>query len=61
MNVDAEIKNLNHINWIEIGYQEGDPFFVYGKEYAVDSSGHINVSADDTFTSTEIIYPTRSL
>ncbi|MCM1047660.1 MAG: hypothetical protein NC433_04460 [Clostridiales bacterium] len=59
MNVDAEIKNLNNINWIEIGYKEGDTFSVYGKEYAVDSSGHINVSANDTFTSTEIIYPSR--
>ena len=59
MNVDAEIKNLNNINWIEIGYKEGAVFSVYGKEYAVDSSGHINVSADDTFTSTEIIYPSR--
>ncbi|MCM1050220.1 MAG: hypothetical protein NC433_17555 [Clostridiales bacterium] len=61
MNVDAEIKNLNNINWIEIGYKEGDTFSVYGKEYAVDSSGHINVSIDDTFTSTEIIYPIRAL
>lgn len=60
-NVDAEIKNLNNINWIEIGYKEGDTFSVYGNEYAIDSSGHINVSADDTFTSTEIIYPSRSL
>ena len=60
INVDAEIKNLNNINWIEIGYKEGATFSVYGKEYAIDSSGHINVSADDTFTSTEIIYPSRS-
>ncbi|MCM1236493.1 MAG: hypothetical protein NC489_40965 [Ruminococcus flavefaciens] len=59
MNVDAEIKNLNNINWIEIGYKEGATFSVYGKEYAVDSSGHINVSADDAFTSTEITYPSR--
>ena len=59
INVDAEIKNLNNINWIEIGYKEGATFSVYGNEYAIDSSGHINVSADDTFTSTEIIYPSR--
>ncbi len=58
-NVDAEIKNLNNINWIEIGYKEGATFSVYGNEYAIDSSGHINVSADDTFTSTNIIYPSR--
>lgn len=35
-NVDAKIKQLNDINWIEIGYKEGDTFFVYGKEYAID-------------------------
>ena len=59
INVDAEIKNLNKINWIEIGYKEGAVFSVYGNEYVIDSSGHINVSADDTFTSTEIIHPSR--
>ena len=31
------------------------------KEYAIDSSGHINVSAEDEFTSTEIKYPSRSI
>ena len=41
INVDAKIKQLNDINWIEIGYKEGDTFSVYGKEYAIDSSGHI--------------------
>ena len=56
-----KIKQLNDINWIEIGYKEGDTFFVYGKEYAIDSSGHINVSAEDEFTSTEIKYPSRSI
>ena len=61
INVDAKIKQLNDINWIEIGYKEGDTFFVYGKEYAIDGSGHINVSAEDEFTSTEIKYPSRSI
>ena len=61
INVDAKIKQLNDINWIEIGYKEGDTFSVYGKEYAIDSSGHINVSAEDEFTSTEIKYPSRSI
>lgn len=59
INVDKEIEKLNNMNWIEIGYKEGDTFSVYGNEYAVDSSGHIKVSADDTFTSTDIIYPSR--
>ena len=58
---NAKIKQLNDINWIEIGYKEGDTFSVYGKEYAIDSSGHINVSAEDEFTSTEIKYPSRSI
>ena len=60
-NVDAKIKQLNDVNWIEIGYKEGDTLSVYGKEYAIDSSGHINVSAEDEFTSTEIKYPSRSI
>ena len=45
--------------WIEAGYQEGDTFTVYGKKYAIDSSGHINVSTEEEFTSTEIVYPSR--
>lgn len=60
-NTPKKIKQLNDINWIEIGYKEGDTFSVYGKEYAIDSSGHINVSAEDEFTSTEIKYPSRSI
>ena len=59
INVDKQIEKMNNINWIEIGYKEGDTFSVYGNEYAIDSSGHINVSTDDAFTSTEIIYPSR--
>ena len=59
INIDREIEKLNNMNWIEIGYKEGDTFSVYGNEYAIDSSGHINVSTDDTFTSTDIIYPSR--
>ena len=61
---NTKIKQLNDVNWIEIGYKEGDTFSVYGKEYAIyaiDSSGHINVSAEDEFTSTEIKYPSRSI
>ena len=58
---NTKIKQLNDINWIEIGYKEGDTFSVYGKEYAIDSSGHINVLAEDEFTSMEIKYPSRSI
>ncbi|MBQ8280760.1 MAG: hypothetical protein IJZ23_13075 [Roseburia sp.] len=61
VNVDKKIEQLNHINWLEAGYQEGDIFTVYGKEYAVDSSGHINVSSEEEFTSTEIVYPSREI
>lgn len=60
INVNAEIKQLNKINWIAIGYKEGDTFSVYGNEYVIDSSGHLNISIDDTFTSTEIKYPSRN-
>ena len=58
---DKKIEQLNHINWLEAGYQEGDIFTVYGKEYAVDSSGYINVSSEEEFTSTEIVYPSREI
>ena len=61
INVDKKIEQLNNINWIEAGYQEGDVFSVYGKEYAVDSSGHINVSAEEEFTLAEIAYPRRTM
>ena len=60
INVDKEIKNLNNTNWIGAGYKEGDTFSVYGNEYAIDSSGHIHVSVDDTFTSTDVIFPKHS-
>ena len=39
--------------------KRGDTFSIYGNEYAIDSSGHIHVSVDDTFTSTETMYPSR--
>ena len=61
VNVDKKIEQLNHINWLEAVYQEVDIFTVYGKEYAVDSSGHINVSSEEEFTSTEIVYPSREI
>lgn len=61
VNVDKKIEQLNHINWLEAGYQEGDIFSVYGKEYAVDSSGHINVFTEEEFKSTEIVYPSREI
>ncbi|MBD5507820.1 MAG: hypothetical protein HDR05_07185 [Lachnospiraceae bacterium] len=59
INVDKNIERWNHMNWIAAGYKEGDIFSIYGNEYAIDSSGHIHVSTDDTFTSTETRYPSR--
>lgn len=59
IDVDKKIEQLNNTNWIEAGFKEGDTFSVYGNEYVVDSSGHINVSTEDTFTSTDIIYPSH--
>ncbi len=61
INVDKNIERWNSINWIGSGYKEGDTFSVYGNEYAIDSSGHIHVSVDDTFTSTETKYPSKPL
>ena len=34
INVDAKIKQLNDINWIEIGYKEGDTFSVYAGDFS---------------------------
>ena len=59
INVSKNISRWNNMNWIEIGYKEGDTFSIYGNEYAIDSNGHIHVSVDDTFTSTDVIYPSR--
>lgn len=61
INVDNNIARWNNMNWIEVGYKEGDTFSIYGNEYAIDSSGHIHVSVDDTFTSTEVKYPKRTM
>lgn len=61
INVNNNIVRWNGMNWIEVGYKEGDTFSIYGNEYAVDSSGHIHVSADDAFTSTEVKYPKRTM
>lgn len=61
INVDKNIEHWNHMNWIAAGYKEGDTFSIYGNEYAIDSSGHIHVSVDDTFTSTETRYPSKPL
>ena len=61
INVDNNIARWNNRNWIGSGYKEGDTFSIYGNEYAIDSSGHIHVSVDDTFTSTEVKYPKRTM
>ena len=61
ININKKIERLNNLNWIEAGYHEGDVFSVYGKEYAVDGSGYINVSVQEEFTSTEIVYPSREM
>ena len=61
INVSKEIKYLSSTNWINAGYKEGDTFSVYGNEYAIDSSGHIHVSEDDTFTAMKVKFPRRSI
>lgn len=61
INVSKNIARWNNMNWIEVGYKEGDTFSIYGNEYAVDSSGHIHVSEDDTFTETKVKFPERSV
>ena len=61
IDVDKEIKYLNNANWINAGYKEGDTFSVYGNEYTIDSSGHIHVSDDDTFTEMNVKFPRLSI
>ena len=61
INVSKDIARWNNMNWIEVGYKEGDTFSIYGNEYAVDSSGHIHISPDDTFTSTDVKFARRDM
>ncbi len=61
INASKEIQYLNNTNWINAGYKEGDTFSVYGNEYAIDSSGHIHVSENDTFTETNVKFPRRAM
>lgn len=60
INLDNKVEFLNSKDWTEEGYQAGDIFNVYGKEYVIDENGHIKVSVNDKFTTSEIIYPFRS-
>lgn len=61
IDVDKNITRWNNMNWIEVGYKEGDTFSIYGNEYTVDSSGHIHISANDTFTSTDVKFARRDI
>ena len=61
IDVDKNIARWNNMNWIEVGYKEGDTFSIYGNEYTVDSSGHIHVSEDDMFTEMNVKFPRRSM
>lgn len=61
IDVDKNITRWNNMNWIEVGYKEGDTFSIYGNEYTVDSSGHIHISANDMFTSTDVKFARRDI
>lgn len=61
IDVDKNITRWNNMNWIEVGYKEGDTFSIYGNEYTVDSSGHIHISANDTFTLTDVKFARRDI
>lgn len=47
--VDGYKRILNKTNWLELGCHEGSTFKVNGKEYKVDSRGHLNIP-DDVLT-----------
>lgn len=61
INVDAKIKQLNDINWIEIGYKEGDTFPFMVKSMLLTAVGISMFRQKMKFTSTEIKYPSRSI
>lgn len=59
INVDSTVEKLNQVNWIDNGQQVGDKINVYGNDYIVDHEGHIKVSVNDHFTTTQIICPSK--
>lgn len=59
MDIDRRIEMMNRTNWKGQGYQAGDVINVYGKECVIGESGHIQVSAEEEFTETEIQYPEK--
>lgn len=58
--LDRRIEFFNTNNWLNQGYQPGDVFNIYGKEYPIDENGHLHVSVTDEFTTSDVIYPTRT-
>jgi hypothetical protein len=58
--LDKKAAGLNRIDWVQHGYQVGDTFKVFGKEYAIGEDGHINVSVSSDITTSEIVYPTKA-
>ena len=61
VDVDKKIDFMNRTDWKKQGYQTGDVINVYGKECVIDDDGHIQVSAEDEFTDTEIQYPKKNV
>ena len=58
-NLNDKIYQMNTINWLEIGYQEGDVFSIYGRQYSLNQDGYLRITIPDKFLSTEIIFPNR--
>lgn len=58
--VKERVNFFSNYNWLKQGYKEGDTFKIFGNEYKVDENGHIDISENDTFTSSEIEYPVRT-
>lgn len=59
ININAKIKQMNSMNWTEIGYEEGDIFSIYGNEYSVCGDGYLHISIPEKFSAGEIVYPKR--
>lgn len=58
--VKKKVDFFSNYNWLKQGYQKGDTFKIFGNKYKINENGHIDISENDTFTSSEIEYPVRT-
>lgn len=59
--VDGYKKIINQTNWLKLGCHEGSTFKISGKEYQVDSTGHLNIPENVLTTYSLTEYPEEVL